>query len=382
MTANPSRRDFLCRGAALVGAVSGMSSAGGALRSSLLAADSAPVGEIRRGGMIYRKLGPSDLYLSLLSFGSHTDPAYKLEEKGGMALTQEGQARRDRQLSRSFDLGVNMVDAYENMGQWEPLQRLIRPKRDKVLVSVCQQLSPVKDNIDRAARLYGHVDLYRICIGDGLDLNERTWEDWDTVRRAKKAGKVRAIGVSGHAENSLLQAVEELEGLDYIMFPYNFIHARADYGEFLPAARKKGVGLIAIKPLAAGSIVKLDPRAPPGSVPENAEIGLYKNKRRPLSDAVISELTKSLNRLPDESLCQAALRFTYSRPFLTCALAGMFQDQEVEDNYAALTRHGRLSRKETAALDAAREFSQHFSGVHGRSWLPPSYRWLDHQWRA
>jgi len=378
MTVHSSRREFLCRGAAMLGAASGMSAAGGALRSSLLAADSTSVKEIRRGGMIYRKLGPSDLYVSLLSFGSHTDPAYKVPAAYGQGLSLEGQAMRDRQLSRSFDLGVNMVDAYENMGQWEPLARLIRPKRDKVLVSVCQQRSPVKYNIERAARLYGHVDLYRICIGDGLDLNERTWEDWDTVRRAQKAGKVRAIGVSGHAESSLLQAVDQLEGLDYIMFPYNFIHARADYGELLPAARKKGVGLIAIKPLAAGSIVKLDPRAPPGSVPETEQISLYKNKARPLPAAVISELTKSLNRLPDESLCQAALRFTYSRPFLTCAMAGMFKDQEVEDNYAALTRHGRLSRKETAVLDAAR----HFSEVRGPGWLPPSYRWLDKQWRV
>jgi aryl-alcohol dehydrogenase-like predicted oxidoreductase len=59
----------------------------------------------------------------------------------------------------------------------------------------------------------------------------------------------------------MLSAVRELEGIDYVMFPYNFIHARADYGQFLPEAARRGVGLIAIKPLAAGSIVKLDPRA-------------------------------------------------------------------------------------------------------------------------
>ena len=34
-----------------------------------------PVHEFRRGGMVYRQLGRSDLYVSLLSFGSHTDPA-------------------------------------------------------------------------------------------------------------------------------------------------------------------------------------------------------------------------------------------------------------------------------------------------------------------
>lgn len=38
----------------------------------------------------------------------------------GNVLTEEGQARRDRLLtSTALDLGVNMVDTYENEGQWE-----------------------------------------------------------------------------------------------------------------------------------------------------------------------------------------------------------------------------------------------------------------------
>ena len=99
---------------------------------------------------------------------------------------------------------------------------------------------------------------------------------------------------------------------------------------------------------------------------------------RPLLPAVVAELTKGLNRLPEETLCQAALRFVYSRPFITCAMPGMFQDHEVDDNYAALTRHLRLSRAEFKALDTATKLTQ----LHGSSWLPPSYRWLDKQWRA
>ena len=76
--------------------------------------------------MVYRQLGNSDLHVSLLSFGSHCDPAYKVKAKHGRVLNSEGQERRDRQLARSFDLGVNMVDNYENNGQWEPLARLVK----------------------------------------------------------------------------------------------------------------------------------------------------------------------------------------------------------------------------------------------------------------
>lgn len=336
-----------------------------------------PVPELRRAGMIYRRLGQTELYPSLLSFGSHTDPAYKRKVTHGNVLTEEGQARRDYLLSHALDLGVNMVDVYENEGQWEPVARVIQARRKTTLVSVCRQFPMfVGDNIDRAARLYGHVDLYRIYLNDMAALESTGLADWDVLRKAKQAGKVRAIGISTHDERLMLTALRELEGLDYIMFPYNFIHARADYAEFLPAAAAKGVGLIAIKPLAAGSIVKLDPRGRSGSRPENNVVQLYHAKYRPLHPAVVAELTRSLERLPDETLCQAALRFVYSRPFLTCAMPGMFEDHTLEDNIAGLKRHLELSREERSALEAA----AHAARASRGNWLHPHYRWLDTRW--
>jgi aryl-alcohol dehydrogenase-like predicted oxidoreductase len=270
-----------------------------------------------------------------------------------------------------------MIDTYENEGQWEPVARLVKPRRQKTLVSLCRQFPNfVGDNIDRAARLYGYVDLYRIYIGEGSTLDAKSLADWDVLRKAKERGKVRAIGISTHDEGVMLNALRELEGLDYIMFPYNFIHARADYTEFLPAAAARGVGLIAIKPLAAGSIVKLDPRATPGSRPERDFVQLYQAKYRPLHPAVVAELTKSLERLPEETLCQAALRFVYSRPFMTCAMPGMFEDHTLEENYAGLSRQLELSREEHAALHGAAKVARAMQ----RGWLPAHYRWLDARW--
>jgi aryl-alcohol dehydrogenase-like predicted oxidoreductase len=345
-----------------------------------LAGTPPPVKEYRRGGMVYRQLGRTDLNVSLLSFGSHTDPRFKIKTGDHNILNQEGQQRRDRLIASALDLGVNMVDTYENEGQWEPLSRVVRGRRDKTLISVCRQFPMfVGENIDRAAKLYGYVDLYRIYI-DGADkLTDANLADWDVLRRAKEAGKVRAIGISTHSEKIMLEALRELEGIDYFMFPYNFIHARADYSEFLPAAIRQGVGLIAIKPLAAGSIVKLDPGAKEASTqPERDFVQLYQQKYRPLLPSVVAELTKALDRLPDESLCQAALRFVYSRPFMTCAMPGMFEESTLADNHAGLTRYLELSNDERAALDAAGKFAR----ATRRAWLPPHYRWLDERWRS
>jgi aryl-alcohol dehydrogenase-like predicted oxidoreductase len=177
-----------------------------------------------------------------------------------------------------------------------------------------------------------------------------------------------------------MTALKELEGLDYLMLPYNFIHAKADYAEFLPAAAKQGVGLIGMKPLAAGSIVGLDPRLKSKTSPENSRFMLFNSApgARAILPAVVAELAKCLNQLPDESLPQAAMRYVYSKPFLSCTLAGMFDDQFVEDNYAALSRYDQMTREEHAALDAARKLTH----VAGAGWLPENYRWLEEQWRA
>ena len=349
--------------------------------------------EYRRGGMLYRRLGRTDIDISVLGFGSHTDPGFKVKTTRGNApystLSDEGQARRDRQIARAFDLGVNILDIYENQGQREPAARVVRPRRDKVLVSCCRQLPRrvvfIGESIDEAAKLYGHVDLFRLVIDgrdpifreSGSEFRSEILEDWDVLRKAKEVGKVRAIGIAAHFEVVMNAALEQLEGLDYVFFPYNFIHARADYSDFLQRARRKGIGLIAMKPLAGGSIAQLDPRARPSRADKD-RIQLFQSRYRPVLPAALADLTTSLGRLPDETLCQAALRFTYSRPFIACAMTGTFQDQDLEENYAALTRQLSLSRDEITVLNKASKFTK----LRGPGWVLPQYRWLEEQWRA
>jgi predicted aldo/keto reductase-like oxidoreductase len=350
-------------------------------RPKLSGATAVAPGEFRRGGMVYRPLGKTGMNVSMLAFGSHTDRAYKL--RGGIrnVLNPEGQARRDRQISMAMDLGVNLIDVYEHEGQWEPLAKLLKPKRDKVLVAGAYDNPEfIGQNIDRMAKLYGgYIDLYRIR-SETVTFDYKLLEQWDVLRRAKEAGKIRAIGIACHLEGPMMTALQELEGLDYLMLPYNFIHAKADYSQFLPAATARNIGLVGIKPLAAGSIVGLDPRLKSDSKPENSRFQLFNSTpgSRAILPAAVAELAKSLNQLPDESLPQAAMRYVYSKQFLSCTMAGMVDDQFVKDNHAAMTRYDQMTREEHAALDSARKLTR----LAGMSWLPENYHWLEEQWRA
>lgn len=381
---NLSRREFLRKASAATigtaGALTlGPQSAGGMVSNATVPA----VDEYLRGGMLYRRVGHTDLYTSVLGFGAHTDPLEKKRASRGYQLNAEGQSRRDRITARCLDLGVNFMDVYHYEGQYEPMARIAKGQRGRVLISLKHDAPGHWEQvIDDRARLFGgYVDFYRFSVhrvGEGEHYTEDgLLERWDVLRRAKQAGKIRAIGISSHGPDVMKWILENLEGLDYILFPYNFIHAKANYAEFLPLAIKKGVGLLAIKPLAAGSIVKLDSRPTPGSTPEqDPDQRRYSGKAIPRE--VFGKLTESLKRLSDETLCQAAMRFVYSRRFISCALPGMFQEHELTDNHAAMQRQLKVGAVENEALDCARRVACASRG----KWLPEHYRWLDRHWQA
>ena len=77
--------------------------------------------------------------------------------------------------------------------------------------------------------------------------------------QARKAGKVRFIGFTGHRHPELLmQMLESGYPWDTVQMPINVLdpHFRSFSKTVLPAAVKKGLGIIAMKSLAFGGIVK------------------------------------------------------------------------------------------------------------------------------
>lgn len=345
-----------------------------------LVAAHAPAKEYRRGGMLYRRLGTSDLYVSAIGFGSHINPSFRVTDARGSRLTDAGQTDRNRQIDVAFDRGVNLFDIYEDASQWQPMAKSIEGRRDRALVSLRLNELPgsLSEWIDRGARLFGHIDLCRFVVAE--DVNNKVLTDWEVLRQAKQGGKIRTIGIAAHNPDAMLHALRRLTGIDFILFPYNFIHARVSYSEFLPAALASGVGLIAIKPFAAGSIVRLDPKRPrPAARPEGEDLVLhtFQKSDTPLLAQAVERLTQSLGRAPEDTLAQAALRFVLSKPFVSSAMTGIFLEEELIENCTAVERHARADRLDTSILAAAREIALQTGG----QWLPKSYRWLDRRWR-
>lgn len=89
-------------------------------------------------------------------------------------------------------------------------------------------------------------------------LNEGVLEE---VLKAKKEGKIKYIGFTGHRYPSLHQEMLDFDfEWDTVQFPLNVLdyHFRSFQNQILPQAKEKNMGVIGMKSLAAGNIFKTD----------------------------------------------------------------------------------------------------------------------------
>ena len=75
---------------------------------------------------------------------------------------------------------------------------------------------------------------------------------------AKAAGKIRAVGNSGHQTEFMRKTMGEWDAWDVIMYPYNFKEREAE--EYvLPAAKERDVGVVIMKPFSVGRFFRVNP---------------------------------------------------------------------------------------------------------------------------
>ena len=138
----------------------------------------------------------------------------------------------------------------------------------------------------------------------------------------------------------MLDALTQLEGIDFLYFPYNFIHARADYSLFLPRAIRAERRADRDEAARLGSIVQLDPRARPGAAPEFERLQLWQTRNRPILPAAVAELTKQSRPAARRDAVHGRDALCLLQPFVSAAITGMFDDSLLDNHkrLAALPR--------------------------------------------
>ena len=195
-----------------------------------------------------RKLGKTEMEVSVIGFG-------------GIPLQGISTAEAERVLHHALDKGINFFDSARAYTDSEKkMGKALSGRRDGIYLaskalsrtaaSMTAELETSLKNLNVDC-----IDLYQVHSVGSLELLEKILAPggaYEALTKAREAGKIRWIGVTGHSRPILYKAVET--GLfDTVQLPFNPIEDEWEQ-DVLPAARNAGMGTIGMKPVAGGAI--------------------------------------------------------------------------------------------------------------------------------
>ncbi len=271
-----SRRRFLQASSASVAASLAASSGLYAPVAALAEEETRPLplldgpahGQTRKGDMIYRLLGRTGEKVSLVGVGG-----------AHLAMPSEDEAIRI--VRAALDRGVNFLDNcwdYSDGKSEERMGKALRDGyRDKAFLMTKidgRDKATAARQIDECLARLGtdHVDLlqhHEILRTSDADRVFAPGGAMEAVVAAKKAGKVRFIGFTGHKDPSMhLHMLEVADKHDFhfdtVQMPLNVMdaHFRSFAREVVPAATRRGVGVLAMKTMGFGFVLKSNTVSP------------------------------------------------------------------------------------------------------------------------
>jgi hypothetical protein len=161
-------------------------------------------------------------------------------------------------FTEAIDRGINYLDTGRIYGRAEEaLGKVLEGRRDKVFLvtkvwaeSYVEAEGKFRESMSKLK--VDHVDLLHLHSTGDKDIDKVLAKDgsWEFLRKVKKEGRTRFLGLSGHSRPArFVRMIEETGEVDAIMIAMNFAD-RHTYGfeeKVLPVARKHGVGVMAMK---------------------------------------------------------------------------------------------------------------------------------------
>jgi hypothetical protein len=229
-----------------------------------------PAGRARASVQRFATLGRTGMRVSDISFG------------GSRLGAGEGDTVR-----HALDRGINYfdtADSYRGGDSETTIGEAVRGKRDRVYIASKTHTNPSDRRDSMMRSLEGslrrlrtdYVDVYfNHAVNDVARLKNPEWREF--TARAKQQGKIRAVGMSGHAGHLIecLDYALDTDSVDVVLVAYNFGQDPAFYQPFtrsfdfiarqpqlprvLQKAKTRGVGVIAMKTLMGARLNDMRP---------------------------------------------------------------------------------------------------------------------------
>ena len=208
------------------------------------------------GELPRRPLGRTGEELTILGFG-------------GFHLLEVSESHAEGLLDFYLDAGGNFVETAIGYGRGDSerkIGRVMVRRRDDCFLSTKtyhRTRAQAAQHIDQSLRNLqtDHVDnLFMHNVSKDEDLDTILSDDGAlrAAEDARDAGKVRFISITSHAPHVLLRAVKSypfdavMEWINY----YDHFNFPIIYDEIIPECRRRGIGVICMKPVADGLLYR------------------------------------------------------------------------------------------------------------------------------
>lgn len=307
--------------------------------------------------MQYRKLGKSDLSISVVTFGAWAAGGWMW---GGTERTEAVKA-----IQASYDQGVTSIDTAPAYGQGlseEIVGEAIRDiPRDKVQILTKFGLSwegtkgqfffSSRDNDGKPLDIYrysGKDGIIRECeaslkrLGtDYIDLYQIHWADpttpvqetMEAVAKLIQDGKVRYAGVCNYDVTLMKEAAKYIE-LVSDQVPYSMVRRDIEM-ELVPYLIENNQSVLAYSPLQRGVLSgKMKPGYSFNEGDTRADLPYYTDKNIALTNAFLERI-KTLADAKNATISQLVIRWTIEQPGITIALVGARNASQATENAKA-----------------------------------------------
>ncbi|MFP9117039.1 aldo/keto reductase [Flavobacterium sp. RNTU_13] len=321
--------------------------------------------------MEYRKIGNTDLELSVITFGAWAAGGWMW---GGTERNEAIEA-----IQKSFDEGVTSIDTAPIYGQgdsedivaeaiaplgrhkvqlvtkfgmrWDLAQGTLAMKsknnqgQDIDIYKYAGRESIIKECEDSLRRLKtDYIDLYQIHWPDVTTPIQETFE---TVAELIQQGKVRYAGVCNYTAEQVAEASKYVNIVSD-QVPYSMVKRDIEQ-ELVPYVLDHGKSILAYSPLERGLLTgKMQPGHQFAEGDHRASVYFYKDENLKRVNEVLDKL-RPMAEDKGATLAQLVLRWTVEQPGITIALAGARNAQQSVANAKALNI--KLAKDEIAFIN-------------------------------
>ncbi len=318
--------------------------------------------------MEYHRCGKTGWMVSAVAMGGHWKRINQIvggepiDAYSGNVDRPDFAKNRHDVVSRAIERGINYIDGCST-DEVHAYSNALKGRRDKMYLGCSWYerearypeyrtakalLATLDDGMKRCNLDY--VDLWRIiCLTDGRQGADGKWvyphaeaeseQIAQALEQAKKAGKIRAGGVSSHDRPWLEHMISTFpNSIEVVVCPYTSTTKALPQGSFFDTLKKHECGFFGIKPFSSNAIFKGD-------------------------SSVNSPFAKE-----DDRAARLAIRYVLCNPVLTAPIPGLVSVEQVDNVALAVKERRTLDLKEQAEL---RTINQR-AAVN----LPADYQWL------